>query len=154
MRNSEPGLSPIVKDVTRIVAAFIIIFGIYIVLHGHLTPGGGFPGGVILAAGLVLVVLAFGKNFSRRFVTERMASFWDSAGAMGFLAIALCGYLVGEFFLMRFLPFIRDDQPFKLLSAPEVLLANLAIAAKVGAAMFGVFVAMALWRPNRTGGDQ
>jgi len=118
---------------------------------------------VILAAGLVLVVLAFGKNFSRRFVTERMASFWDSAGAMGFLVIALCGYLVGEFFLMRFLPF-RDDQPFKLLSAPEVLLANLAIAAKVGAALFGVFVAMALWRPSpygpspygpsRTGGDQ
>ncbi len=87
MRNTEPGLSPIVKDITRIVAAFIIIFGIYIVLHGHLTPGGGFPGGVILAAGLVLVVLAFGKNFSRRFVTERMASFWDSAGATGFLVI-------------------------------------------------------------------
>ena len=147
MHNSEPGLSPIVKDVTRIVAAFIIIFGIYVVLHGHLTPGGGFPGGVILAAGVVLVVLAFGKSFSRRFVTERMASVW------GFLAIALCGYLVGGFFLMRFLP-LRDDQPFKLLSAPEVLLANLAIAVKVGAALFGVFIAMALWRPSRTGGDQ
>ena len=144
MADREPGMSPIVKDVTRIVAAFIILFGFYIVLYGHLTPGGGFTGGVILAAGVVLVVLAFGKDFSLRFsFTERAASFCDSAGALGFLLVALLGYTVGTFFLMRF---IHLGEPFRLFSAPAILLANLAIAAKVGAALFGVFLAMAVWR--------
>ena len=144
MADRQPGLSPIVKDVTRIVAAFIMVFGLYIVLYGHLTPGGGFAGGVILAAGAVLVILAFGKDFSQRFsFTERAASFCDSAGALGFLAVALLGYTVGSFFLMRF---IDLQAPFRLFSAPAILLANLAIAAKVGAALFGVFIAMAVWR--------
>ena len=144
MADREPGLSPIVKDVTRIVTAFIMLFGIYIVLHGHLTPGGGFAGGVILAAGAVLVVLAFGKNFSERFsFTERAAAFCDSAGALGFLLVALLGYTVGTFFMMRF---IGLQPRFRLFSAPAILMANVAIAAKVGAALFGVFVAMAVWR--------
>lgn len=144
MAGREQGLSSIVKDITRIVAAFIMLFGIYIVLYGHLTPGGGFTGGVILAAGFVLVVLAFGKDFSTRMsFTERAASFCDSAGALGFLIIALLGYTVGTFFVMSV---IHTQEHFKLFSAPTILLANLAIAAKVGAALFGVFIAMAVWR--------
>jgi len=140
------GLSSVVKDITRIVAAFIMLFGIYIVLYGHLTPGGGFTGGVILAAGVVLVVLAFGRDFSQRLsLTERAASFCDSAGALGFLVVALLGYTVNTFFMARF---IHAQAPFRLFSAPAILLANLAIGAKVAAALFGVFLAMAVWRPG------
>ena len=150
LSDRQPGLSPIVKDITRIVAAFIMLFGFYIVLYGHLTPGGGFTGGVILAAGAVLVVLAFGKDFSQRFsFTERGASFCDSAGALGFLVIALLGYTVGNFFVMSF---IHWQERFSLFSAPAILLANLAIAAKVGAALFGVFIAMAVWRSRAAEG--
>ncbi|HID57013.1 TPA: hypothetical protein EYP37_10830, partial [Candidatus Poribacteria bacterium] len=56
----EQGMTVIVKTITRIVAGFITIFGAYIVLTGHLTPGGGFPGGVILACAFVLLTLAYG----------------------------------------------------------------------------------------------
>ena len=151
MTQGRPGgLSPIVKDITRIVAAFIMLFGIYIVLYGHLTPGGGFTGGVILAAGVVLVVLAFGRDFSQRLsLTERAASFCDSAGALGFLVVALLGYTVGTFFMTGF---IHAQDHFRLFSAPAILLANLAIGAKVAAALFGVFLAMAVWRPGAAEG--
>ena len=54
------GMSLIVKNTARLVAGFIAVFGIYIALTGHLSPGGGFAGGVILAAAAVLVILAFG----------------------------------------------------------------------------------------------
>ena len=143
------GMTVVVKTVSRWVGGMVLLYGIYIVLYGHLTPGGGFTGGVILAAGVVLVVLAFGREFSQRLsLTERAASFCDSAGALGFLIVALLGYTVGTFFLMSF---IQLQEHFRLLSAPAILLANVAIAAKVGAALFGVFVAMAVWRRGSGG---
>ena len=61
------GMSLIVKSVTRLVTAFIVIFGVYLVLYGHLTPGGGFPGGVVLACALILVTLSFGRAFVSQF---------------------------------------------------------------------------------------
>ena len=66
------GMSLIVKNATRLVAGFIALFGAYIVLYGHVTPGGGFAGGVIVAGGLVLVVLAFGEEFSRRVISHEV----------------------------------------------------------------------------------
>ena len=89
------GMSPIVKNITRLVAGFIALFGIYIVLYGHVTPGGGFTGGVILAGGLALVVLAFGEEFARKVLTHEATQTADSLGAILFLLIALMGAFAG-----------------------------------------------------------
>ena len=56
------GMSLIVKRITRYTVGLIFLYGIYIVLHGHLTPGGGFAGGVIIALSFIHIVLAFGKK--------------------------------------------------------------------------------------------
>ena len=56
------GMTFIVKSITRLLVAIIFLFGIYITVYGHLTPGGGFAGGIMLACGLILITLAFGKN--------------------------------------------------------------------------------------------
>ncbi|MBU3958757.1 MAG: hypothetical protein KKE91_02725, partial [Candidatus Omnitrophica bacterium] len=61
MQNKEPGMTLIVKTITRLTVGLILLYGIYIVLHGHLTPGGGFAGGVIIALSFVHLMLAFGK---------------------------------------------------------------------------------------------
>jgi len=53
------GMTIIVKTISSWVKVLIVLFGIYIILFGHLTPGGGFAGGVILAASYVLLMLAF-----------------------------------------------------------------------------------------------
>jgi len=58
------GMTVIVKTVSSWVKVLIFLFGIYIILFGHLTPGGGFAGGVILASSYVLLMLAFDKSFS------------------------------------------------------------------------------------------
>ena len=141
------GMTPIVKNTSRLVAGFIAVFGIYVAVTGHLTPGGGFAGGVVLAAAAALIVLAFGRDFAAGLFTEKHCHLWDVAGAAGFLVVALCGYFVGTFFT-NFLPAGVATEP---MSAGMIPLANLAILVKVGAGLAGAFVALAAYRAA-TGG--
>ena len=137
------GMTLIVKTVTRLVAAFITIFGVYIVLYGHVSPGGGFVGGVVLASGLVLVVLAFGREYATSIVGERSAAVWDAVGALAFLAVALMGYLAwhggGDVFFYNLL---YKGDPGRLLSGGTIALSNMAIGLKVGACIFAVFLVL------------
>ena len=142
---SQPGMTIIVKNTTRIIAGFIALFGVYIALTGHLSPGGGFAGGVILAAAAVLVVLAFGSGFAGRIVNEPKCHIWDGTGAMGFLVVALCGYITGGFFVN----FIPIGAAHHLLSGGMIPLANLAILLKVGAGLAGAFVALSAFKYGR-----
>jgi multicomponent Na+:H+ antiporter subunit B len=57
------GMTIIVKKTTQLIAGLVFLYGIYIIIHGHLTPGGGFAGGVVLAGSLILQILAFGSDF-------------------------------------------------------------------------------------------
>jgi len=139
------GMSLIVKNITRLVAGFIAIFGVYIVLYGHVSPGGGFAGGVILAGALVLIVLAFGEEYSRKVFPHDVATMSDALGAFGFLLVAIFGYMVGGFFV-NFLP---RGQVGNLFSAGTIPISNLAIGIKVGAGLFGVFLTLALFRRQR-----
>lgn len=136
------GMTLIVKTITDFVVAFIVIFGAYIVLYGHLTPGGGFAGGVIVACAFILLLLAQGKDVAFSRLGERTAHILDSAGALAFLLIGWVG-LTGGYFFMNV--FARGDQ-FRLLSSGMILPANIAIAFKVGTSLFLVFSALAIFR--------
>ena len=57
------GMTIIVKKTTQLIAGLIFMYGIYVIIHGHLTPGGGFAGGVIVAGSLILVTQALGGDF-------------------------------------------------------------------------------------------
>lgn len=142
----KEGMTIIVKSVTRFVGVVVMLFGVYIVLHGHLTPGGGFAGGVILASGFILLTLAFGKNVSLKILPQRLAGALESLGALIFLAAALLGFTAGFFFL-NLLP---KGLSGKLLSAGIIPVCNIGIGIKVGAALFAVFMALIILR-IRTG---
>lgn len=62
--NKQP---TILRLIVSLVVPFIMVFGIYIIFNGHLSPGGGFSGGAILGAGLSLYAAAFGIQRVRRF---------------------------------------------------------------------------------------
>lgn len=135
------GMTLIVKTVVRIVTVFIVLYGIYIIFYGHLTPGGGFPGGVIVAGAFILIMLAYGKEVALKRFGYGSASLLDNLGAFSFLAIALLGYAGGYFFLN----FINHGHPFRLLSAGTMPLSNIAIGVKVFACLYAVFVALAIF---------
>jgi len=140
----ETGLSLIVKTVTRIVAVFAFVFGLYVILYGHVSPGGGFPGGVIIACVFVLITLAFSKKVAFKFFSERLYTLCDSAGALLFLLIAFLGYTGGAFFYNFFGSF--KGKPHMLFSSGSIFFSNIAIGIKVGAALFAVFIALAIFR--------
>lgn len=144
--NEEFGMSLIVKTVTRWVKGFIFVFGAYIVIYGHLTPGGGFPGGVIFAATFILITLAFGREYALRKIGKTLASELDSLGAILFLLIALLGiYFTGTFFEN----FIEKSHPtgnFKLISSGIIPLCNISIGMKVGACLFMIFIILSVIR--------
>ncbi len=76
----------IVKTVCGWLKGFILLYGIHVILYGHLTPGGGFAGGVIAAAAFVLILLAEGEQAALQCFSRKAASTWDSVGVLVFLA--------------------------------------------------------------------
>ena len=56
--------NPIVSLVSRVVSPFIMLFALYVIFHGHYSPGGGFQGGTMLAAAVLLIRLSAGKDIS------------------------------------------------------------------------------------------
>jgi multicomponent Na+:H+ antiporter subunit B len=135
---NKSGMTLIVKTITRLTVGLILLYGIYIVLHGHLSPGGGFPGGVIIALSFIHLMLAFGKDAALRRLSRLRASILESLGAIIFLSIAAAGFLAGYFFLN----FLNKGQAFELFSAGTIPLYNIAISFKVGAGLFLIFVAL------------
>lgn len=142
MNDPEKGMTLIVKTITRLTVGLILLYGIYIVLHGHLSPGGGFAGGVIVALSFIHLMLAFGREISFRKLSRAMASVLENFGALLFLAIALLGFSGGYFFFNFFL---HKGNPFELFSAGIIPLCNIAICLKVGAGLFMIFAALVLF---------
>ncbi len=134
------GMSLIVKNITNIVIGFIFIYGIYIVVHGHLTPGGGFAGGVIIAGTFILKFLAFGSAVKAERKSSIITSIFESIGGLLFIGIALLGLMLAGTFFINFLP---KGVHLHLLSAGIIPFCNIAIAIKVGAGLFSIFLALA-----------
>lgn len=144
------GMTVIVKTISSWVKVLIFLFGIYIVIFGHLTPGGGFAGGVILASSYVLIMLAFGRQFAEENLSLGVASKLDCAGAMLFAAVALVGFLYGatDFFFNYLYQQYQYGQHLRLISAGTIMYSNIAIGLKVGASLFMVILALSIFRPN------
>jgi multicomponent Na+:H+ antiporter subunit B len=138
--------SLIVETVARWVAPFIFLYGLYVMVYGHLSPGGGFQGGVILSCAFVLVVLARGKERALEGLPFGLAKSLDSAAALVFLGLGLVGVVAGSGLLVNFIQKSHPGRPLHLVSAGGIPLINLAIALKVGASLFLVMVVLSSLR--------
>jgi multisubunit Na+/H+ antiporter MnhB subunit len=136
------GMTLIVKTITDFVVGFIVVFGAYIVLYGHITPGGGFAGGVIIACAFILLMLAHGRDVAFSRLGERTSHVLDTAGSLAFLFLGLSGLLSGVFFLNM----VPRGEWFRLLSSGMILPCNIAIAFKVCCSLFLVFAVLATFR--------
>ncbi|UCD88049.1 MAG: Na(+)/H(+) antiporter subunit B [Desulfobacterales bacterium] len=88
----------IVKTLARLLAPFIVAYALYVVMHGHYSPGGGFQGGVILAAAFVLLGVSYGLEKTRRRMSEKVAGVISSIGVFIYGGIgALCLILGGNY---------------------------------------------------------
>ncbi|TAJ14985.1 hypothetical protein DMA11_03405 [Marinilabiliaceae bacterium JC017] len=138
------GMTSIVKTVTRLVVGVIFIYGIYIILHGHLTPGGGFAGGAIIAGAFILLVLAYGSDMLKLKAKEAGSSVMESLAILAFLLMAVVAFFLGtKVFFHNYLPkgIIGD-----LISAGVIPLYNIAVGIEVAAALFTIFLALVIFK--------
>lgn len=141
MRSDRDGLSVIVQVVTRWILVLIVVYGFGLACFGHLTPGGGFAGGVVIACGFVLATLAFGGRAGPAAAFHRRVAALDAAGALVYLGMAAIGWTAGHF-MLAWTPRGAD---FTLAGAPFLVVLNLAILVKVGAGLFAGFVALVVF---------
>jgi multisubunit Na+/H+ antiporter MnhB subunit len=147
------GMTVIVKTISGWVKILIVLFGIYIVLFGHLTPGGGFAGGVILASSYVLLMLAFGGQFVKKDLPLSLVSKLDCLGAFAFIMIAILGLVFAGVFFTNFLV-DKYGQPLHLASAGTIPFSNIAIGLKVGASLFLVIFSLSTFLKNGDSDNQ
>lgn len=139
LRDEGLGMGVTVKTVTRWLKGPILLFGIYLVLYGHITPGGGFGGGVVIASAFILITLASGERASLHLFSKGVASRLDSTGLLMFLALGWLGTgWAGSYFFSNFINTPEAAQ-FTLLSGGIMPMANLALGIKVASALFLVF---------------
>ena len=150
MNDSKHGMTVIVKTVTRVTVWLIILYAIYLILHGHLTPGGGFGGGVILALAFLNVLLAYGKTFTQKWLNIKFLEDIEAASATLFLFMGIIGMEIGGKFLMNFLP---PGTPFTLISAGTIPLLNILIGIKVGMSLFLVVWVLAGLKSEEGGAE-
>jgi multicomponent Na+:H+ antiporter subunit B len=137
-KTDEKGMSLIVKTITRLTVGLIFLYGLYIVFYGHISHGGGFAGGVIVALSFIHIMLAYGKEVALRKLSRTMMLSFVSLGLILFLSIAVSGFTRGQFFLN----FFPKGEPFKLFSAGIIPLCNIAIGLAVGCGLFTIFTAL------------
>lgn len=122
----------ILDVVARKLAPFILLFGCYLVAYGHISPGGGFQGGVSLASGIILLILCKGAEPIQQVFPVKAVNLVEMLGFLLFLVVGLIGLVVGGHFLKIFLPV---GQVGGVPSAGFILLLNLIIGLKVGTGM-------------------
>jgi len=150
----QPGMSMIVRTVTRWLKGPILLFGIYIVLYGHITPGGGFGGGVIIACAFILIMLALGAQHGLRLFSIGVASRLDSAGLLLFLVIGWLGTgWASGYFFANFIT-TPPEAWFTLFSGGTMPAMNIALGLKVASALFLVFTVLTALKIAATPADE
>lgn len=74
---------------------FATVFGLYIILFGTVSPGGGFQGGVIVAAACLLLYLGYGYNTATKAINMEVLRINEALGAILYTLLAVCGILLG-----------------------------------------------------------
>ena len=138
------GMTNIVQTTTRLICGVVFIFGAYLVTHGHLTPGGGFAGGTVMAGAFILLVLAFGDSLKHLRITEEGSSTTENLAMFLFLIMGITGMLFGT--KVFFTNFLDTGQTGDLFSAGIIPLCNILIGIEVAAALFTVFLAFIIFK--------
>ncbi len=140
---SNESMGEIVQTVVRWLKGFILAYGIYVALYGHITPGGGFEGGIIVACAFILPSLAGGFAPEQADFKKRAASLLKCAGVLLFLALAIMGiWMAGGAFFQNFIG-TSEEARFTLFSGGIIPLANIGIGLMVASSLFLVVAALA-----------
>ena len=109
-------VAPPTSDAVRVTGLFLVIpimiFGIYTVTHGQLTPGGGFQGGVILASMPLIIYLCGDYESFKKITSHVLTEVAEAVGAGGFAVTGLISFIFGYYYLQNFIPLGQTGDVF------------------------------------------
>jgi multicomponent Na+:H+ antiporter subunit B len=127
----EPA-SELVQTAARLLMPMVFLFGIYVFVNGHLTPGGGFQGGAIIASGVLLLLLALPQAQ----VSHTLLGFTESLSGFSYVVVGVLGVvLAGGFLDNRILPL---GEYGTLFSAGAIPIIYIFVGLKVGSELSAV----------------
>ncbi len=131
-----------VKVTTKMILPFIQIYGIYVIIHGHLSPGGGFSGGAIVAASIVLYTLAYGLDKGQKRMPHGISSKIETGGILFYIGIGFVGIFFGYPFLTNKAAGFPMGELGRVLSAGLIPMVTIAIGLKVMSTIVTLFHTM------------
>lgn len=126
MDNKEKDI--IIKTCSSITLPLASLLGIYIVLHGHLSPGGGFQGGVIIASAVLIFYLSYGREKTLNIFNKNKLSKVEELGALTFIFVASLGIIYGVSFFTNVL---SKGALGNVFSSGTIFFMNFAVGYKV-----------------------
>ena len=132
----EPKDDSILQRITFLLFPVIVVYGIYVILNGHISPGGGFSGGAIIGAGLILYANAFGFEKVNRFFTEKTYK-TVSFSALSFYCLAKSySFFTGANHLESGIPL---GNPGDILSSGLIFPLNICVGLVVACTMYAFY---------------
>ena len=125
--------SVIVKTLCRVLVPFIQLFGLYVIVHGHSSPGGGFQGGVILASSFILLAIGYGIDAVKRRLSLSTLTTLTSTGVLLYGGIGVVCLVLGANYLDYGILPVAEPRSFGML------VIEVGVGITVMAAMVSIF---------------
>jgi multicomponent Na+:H+ antiporter subunit B len=142
--------------ILSIVAGYLLplitVYGAYVITHGHLSPGGGFAGGTIISAGLILAAMAWGFHHAAKVFSENTLGNLDTLGSSGYVLTGIAATAGGGLFLTNLDAGFAPGTPGALFSAGAIWILGALIGIKVSTTVFGLVARV--WHDEAGAEDQ
>ena len=136
-RTFEPKNDVILQTVAKILVPPIFIFGIYVILGGHLGPGGGFSGGAVIGAGLILYLNAFGFAKTEKFFTAKTYKITSFCALACYCLAKSYSFYTGANHIESIIPL---GTPGAIISSGLILVLNICVGIVVAGTMYTFYV--------------
>jgi multicomponent Na+:H+ antiporter subunit B len=132
----------ILKRVAAIILPFICIYGFYVILHGHVSPGGSFAGGIIVGLSFIAYSTIYGIEKGRVKLPEKVLTWTESYGTLWYGIMGMVGIVKGAPFLANKLAGVDLGAPGALSSGGLISLIGLGVGIRVASTMVTLFFTM------------
>ena len=135
-RFSRESPNIVMKCVSLILIPIILLFGIYVVLNGHISPGGGFSGGAMMGGGLILYATAYGPESVKRFFNFKLFTGVTSGALLAYACMKIYSFYTGANHIPSLMPL---GTPGDILSGVFILPLNVCVGMIVACNMYGFY---------------
>ena len=130
----------VLRQVTQLVMPCILLYGVYVVLNGHISPGGGFSGGAVMGAGLILYSSTYGVDSVSRFFTRKTFKAITSTALLCYGASKAYSFFTGANGLPTGIPL---GTPGAIFSSGLILVLDICVGFIVACTMYGFYILFA-----------